>query len=501
MDLCNNRLSKQSTENFSGLAEPFAKLRRRMGVIMSTRLVFASAILAPLLAPALCAQSVQKPQLWLTTADRSALLARQSQPLQFAAPQAQLPAVTVNDMQQFQPIEGFGFALTGGSAQLLMRMTPTRRHALLEQVFSTHGDGIGVSYLRVTIGSSDMNDHVYSYDDLPAGETDPGMAHFSLAPDRQYVIPALQQILAINSKIRILASPWSAPPWMKTNGAVKDGHLKPEYYPAYARYFVKYIQGMRAQGIPITAITVQNEPLNPKNTPSMVMFADEEDAFIGKDLGPAFAKAGIKTEILLYDHNPDVTSYALSILADPTASPYVAGTAFHLYGGSVDALSKVHHAYPNKRLYLTEQSVTERYNPHAIGIADPVSQVLIGATRHWSRNVLLWNLAADPQAGPHTSNGGCTSCFGAITLDGDTATFNVAYYAVAHLSRFVPPGSVRIGSTQLEQLPTAAFLTPTGSVVLVTTNTGNFPQTFQIQYHGQSLVTTLQPGSAATYVW
>lgn len=193
------------------------------------------------------AQTPRQAQLWLTVVDRSALFARQSQPLEFSAPQSQLPVIAVNDMQRFQPIEGFGFALTGGSAQLLMKMTPDRRAALLREIFSTEGDDIGVSYLRVSIGASDMNDHVYSYDDLPAGETDPGMARFSLAPDREYVIPALKQILAINPHIRILGSPWSAPAWMKTNGAVKGGHLKPEYYSAYAEYFVKYIEGMKAE--------------------------------------------------------------------------------------------------------------------------------------------------------------------------------------------------------------------------------------------------------------
>jgi glucosylceramidase len=288
---------------------------------------------------------------------------------------------------------------------------------------------------------------------------------------------------------------------MKTNDDVRDGHLKPEYYAAYAQYLTKYLEGMKAEGIPIAAITVENEPLNPKNTPSMAMFADEEDAFIGKYLGPAFETAGIKTEIQLYDHNPDVPSYPLSILADPVAGKYAIGTAFHLYGGESSTLTAVHEAYPNKNLYLTEQSVTQWPGSRSLDISDPVDGVMIGATRNWARNVLLWNLAADPQAGPHTNNGGCPSCYGAITLDGDKATFNVAYYVVAHFSKFVRPGSVRIGSSELEQLPTAAFLTPEGKVVLVASNTGNFPKTFRIVYHGQSVTAALQPGSVATYVW
>jgi glucosylceramidase len=435
---------------------------------------------------------------WLTTADRSALLAEQKDTLQFSSPANAFPAIDVNDMQQFQSMDGFGFALTGGSAQLLMRMEPGARADLLKELFAPAGTG--VSYLRVTIGASDMNERVYSYDDLAKGETDVDLARFNLGPDRAEVVPVLKQILAINPAIKILASPWSAPAWMKTNDLVKGGHLKPAYYGVYAAYFVKYIQQMKAEGIPIAAVTIQNEPLNPKNTPSMVMFAAEEDTFIARHLGPAFQSAGITARILLYDHNPDVLSYALSILEDPAASKYVDGTAFHLYGGTASAMTDVHTAYPNKNLYMTEQSVSSPPD-EPLPIAGVVSDVLIGATRNWSRNVLLWNLAADPSNGPHTNDGGCTGCQGAITLNGSHATRNVAYYAVAHFSRFVPPGSVRVGSTEQEQLASVAFLTADGKIVLVLSNTANFPKTFNVKYHGRWFTTTLPEESVGTYVW
>src|SRR5690242_8091641 len=297
---------------------------------------------------------------WLTTPDKSSLLQEQKDPLRFTASAAKNQAIDVDDTQTFQTMDGFGFALTGGSAQLLMKMSPDKRAALLQELFTDKGNGIGVSYLRLSIGSSDMNDHVYSYDDLPKGETDPEMAKFSLDPDRMYVIPALKQILAINPKIKILGSPWSAPLWMKTTGVARGGVLKPEYFAAYATYFVKYIVGMKAEGIPIDAITIQNEPLNEKNTPSMVMLAPEEADFIANDLGPAFAKAGIKTKIVLYDHNLDHPAYPLTILKDPGANKYVDGTGFHLYGGTIDAMTEVHNAFPDKNLYFTEQSVTTR---------------------------------------------------------------------------------------------------------------------------------------------
>jgi glucosylceramidase len=382
-----------------------------------------------------------------------------------------------------------------------MRMNASQRAALLKELFTTGDNGMGVSYLRVSIGSSDMNERVYSYDDLPPGETDVEMAKFNLGPDRTNVIPVLKEILAIRPVITILGSPWSAPAWMKTNNDVKGGELKPEYYGAFAKYFVKYIKAMRAEGIPIDAITVENEPLNPKNTPSMVVFAKEEDTIVAHDLGPAFQKAGIRTKILLYDHNPDVLSYPLSILGDPGASKYVDGTAFHLYGGDASLLTQVHDAYPGKNLYLTEQSVTERRSEGPLGIAEPVRRVMIGAMRNWCRNVLLWNLAADPQNGPHTNNGGCTGCSGAITLNGDSVTKNVAYYVLGHFSQFVPPGSVRVASNVLEQLANVAFLTPQHKMVLVVSNTGNFAKSFAVKYQDKFFQTTLPPESVGTYVW
>ncbi|MGC2771241.1 MAG: glycoside hydrolase family 30 beta sandwich domain-containing protein [Candidatus Sulfotelmatobacter sp.] len=446
------------------------------------------------------AQQEREARMWLTTPDRTALVAPQAAALHFSPKAGQLPVLTVDDAQHFQSIDGFGFALTGGSAQLLMRMGAAQRAALLKELFTTGDNGIGVSYLRVSIGSSDMNERVFSYDDLSPGETDVEMAKFDLGPDRADVIPVLKEILAIRPEIKILGSPWSAPAWMKTNDDVKGGELKPEYYGAFAKYFVKYIEAMRAEGIAIDAITIENEPLNPKNTPSMAMFAQQQDTFVAKDLGPAFEKAGIRTKILLYDHNPDVLSYELSILADPAASKYVDGTAFHLYGGDASLLTQVHDAYPKKNLYLTEQSVTQ-WRSGPLGIAEPVRSVMIGATRNWCRNVLLWNLAADPQNGPHTNNGGCTGCSGAITLDGDSATKNVAYFVVEHFSQFVPPGSVRVASSEMEQLASVAFLTPQHKVVLVVSNTANFPKSFAVKYHDTFFQTTLPSESVGTFVW
>jgi glucosylceramidase len=440
-------------------------------------------------------------EVWLTNPDKSALFERQKSPLALAATGNGNPTIDVDEKQKFQTIDGFGFALTGGSAQHLIRMDAGHRSAILKELFATGETGIGVSYLRLTIGASDLNERVFTYDDMRDGQTDPEMSHFQLGPDREDVIPVMKEILKLNPKIKILASPWSAPAWMKTNNNSKGGALKPEFYDAYARYFVKYVQGMKAEGIHIDAITIQNEPLNPKNTPSMVMQAPEQAVFIKSHLGPAFKAAGIKTKIVLYDHNCDVPEYATAILADPEAARFVDGSGFHLYGGKIEAMSQVHDAYPGKSLYFTEQMVTGSVESKpSINIAGPVRRLIIGATRNWSRNVLLWNLAADPKNNPHTDNGGCGMCQGAITIDGNVVSRNLAYYVVAHASKFVRPGSVRIASTSLDALPNVAFRTPGGKRVLVVVNAGQSPQTFNIR-NGQLMTATLNAGAVATYIW
>ncbi len=458
--------------------------------------------LVALFCPGAWAQRKGEVAVWLTNPDKSALFQRQAESLKFSAARSQDSAIEVDDRKEFQQIDGFGYALTGGSAQHLIRMDGARRAAILEELFGTRGNAIGVSYLRLTIGASDLNDHVFSYDDLPPGETDPGLEKFSLGPDTADVIPVMKEILAINPAIRILASPWSAPPWMKTNNAVKDGQLKPEFYDAYARYLIRYLTAMKAQGIRIDAITVQNEPLNGKNTPSMVMPAPDEAAFIRDHLGPALERARIPVKIVLYDHNCDVPEYALSILKDPEARKYVDGSGFHLYGGKIEAMSTVHDAFPEKNLYFTEQMVTGSLEGRpTLNIANPVQRLIIGATRNWSRNVLLWNLAADPKNEPHTGSGGCGICQGAITIDGNTVTRNLAYYVLAHASKLVRPGSVRIESNGPELLPNVAFHVPGGGKVLIVVNRSTSPAMFAIRYRGRSASASLPAGAVATYTW
>jgi glucosylceramidase len=441
---------------------------------------------------------------WLTTADQTSLLAEQV-PISFGGATSGSPVIEIDDRRTFQTMDGFGHAVTGGSAQLLMAMSPAARASLLHELIGSGPTEIATSYIRVSVGASDMNDHVYTYDDMALGQTDPELRYFGLDPDRDSVIPVLRQILAIQPRMKILASPWTAPAWMKTNGGVKGGTLKKEFYTAYAAYWVKYLRGMADAGIHIDALTPQNEPENDKNTPSMLMTAEEQADFIGHYLGPALASAGLHTKIISFDHNCDHPNYPIEILRDPAAAKYTDGSGFHLYVGEISALSSVHDAFPNKNIYFTEQLVLPRKQDPAFDIAEPVARLIIGAPLNWSRNVLLWNLAADPQNGPHTNEGGCPICSGAITIDGDTVTRNLAYYAAAHASKFVPPGSVRIGAdlagASADALPHVAFRTPNHHHVLIVSNIGNQTTSFAIRFHGHEAIAKLPASAAATYVW
>jgi glucosylceramidase len=325
------------------------------------------------------------------------------------------------------------------------------------------------------------------------------MLQFSLAEDRQYLIPVLKEILAINPEIKIMGSPWSAPVWMKNNNNSIGGSLLPQYYISYAKYFVKYIQGMKDEGITIDAITIQNEPLHPGNNPSMYMLAVDQAAFIKGSLGPAFQEAGITTKIIIYDHNADRIDYPLSILGDAAAKNYIDGSAFHLYGGQISSLSQVHNAHPDKNLYFTEQW-TGVHGVFAEELKWNIRELTIGATRNWCKTVLEWNLAADQNQEPHTP-GGCTECLGAITIQGEQVTRNVAYYITAHASKFVRPGSKRIESNYSSDLPNVAFLTPAGNVVVIILNNSTATKTFNIKLEDKIVKTYLAPGAVGTFIW
>lgn len=443
--------------------------------------------------------SSQKADCWLTNADKTVLFKKQKSSLPVNVTENGNVTIAVNDDSSFQSMDGFGFCLTGGSAMLLSKMNAPSRKALLKELFATGGNNIGISYLRISIGASDLDDHVFSYDDLLAGQTDPDLKNFSLKEDRRYLIPVLKEILKIAPTIKLLGSPWSPPTWMKTNDSSKGGSLKPEFYDAYANYFVKYIRGMKAEGIRLDAITVQNEPLHPGNNPSLLMLAEDQADFVKNHLGPAFKAAKINTKIIIYDHNADRPDYPISILNDVEARKFIDGSAFHLYGGAVEALSKVHAAHPDKNVYFTEQWVGAPGN-FAGELNWHVKNLVIGAPRNWARTVLEWNLAADPTENPHTP-GGCDRCLGALTIDGDKVVRNPAYYIIAHASKFVRPGSVRIFSNLPENLPNVAFKTPEGKLVVIVQNDSNHNTAFNIIYKGKMIISSLNAGAVGTFIW
>lgn len=407
--------------------------------------------------------------------------------------------IEVDISKQYQSMDGFGFSLTGGSAQHFMAMSNSARANLLNELFSTKESGIGVSYLRISIGSSDLDEKTFSYNDIEKGTEDLKLDKFSIKEDENYLIPILTEILSINPEIKIMASPWSPPAWMKTNGNTKGGSLKREYFDAYANYFVKYIKAMASKGITIDAITVQNEPLHPGNNPSMYMTPEDQTEFVKNSLGPAFRSEDITTKIVIYDHNADRVDYPMTILDDTIARRYVDGSAFHLYGGEISNLSELHDTHPDKNIYFTEQWIGAPGN-FPEDIPWHMKNLIIGASRNWCKTVLEWNLSSNSSLQPHTL-GGCAKCLGALTIDGDDVIRNSAYYIIAHASKFVRPGSKRIYSSNNELLPNVAFLTPNNEIVLIVLNDTGMNQTFGIEIEGVTVNYYLDSGSTVTYVF
>lgn len=437
---------------------------------------------------------------WLTKGNQTALLQKQTGILAFGNSVNIYPNIEVDDTQTYQAVDGFGFTLTGGSAQVINQLTGQKKKEVLEELFGSGDTSIGLSYLRISIGASDLNATPFTYDDMPTGQTDASLTNFSLTPDMTGVIPLLKEILAINPNLKIMGSPWSAPVWMKDNNNFMGGSLQPQYYEVYAQYFVKYIQKMKAEGIVIDAITPQNEPLHGGNNPSMLMTALQQANFIKNNLGPAFKSANISTKIITYDHNCDNPQYPITILKDAAAYPFVTGSAFHLYGGDISALSTVHNAYPNKDVYFTEQ-YTSSTGSFDGDLRWQVKNVIIGSMRNWSKNALQWNLANDGAFGPHTP-GGCTTCKGALTVNSsESIVRNVGYYIAAHASKFIPAGSVRISSTIGGNLHNVAFKTPDGKKVLLVVNDSDAAAIFNIKYKGKWITTSLDAGAVGTYIW
>lgn len=450
-------------------------------------------------------EEIGKAQVWLTTGDQSKLLSREADISITAETETDLPSITIQASEKLQEIEGFGAALTGSSAYLInKKMSPAQRVSLLETLFDAE-EGIGISYLRMTIGASDFSLANYTYDDMSPGETDFALEHFTIEKDRADIIPVFRQIINMVPEMKIMGSPWSPPAWMKTNGSLIGGKLKPEAYDVYARYFAAYIKAYAAEGIAIDAITPQNEPLHfTASYPCMEMQAGEQLEFIGAHLGPVFATEGLTTKIIAYDHNWDNTQYPIYILNDPTVRQYVAGSAFHAYAGDVSAMSVVHNAHPDKGLYFTEISGGEWATSFSDNLQWYMKNIFVGATRNWSRNVLMWNLALDENYGP--TNNGCQDCRGVVTINSVNGSFkrNVEYYSIGHFSKFVRPGAFRITSTNFDaatQLDHVAFSNTDGSKVLVVANASSEGKSFTVKCGDGQFTYFIGARSVATIVW
>lgn len=444
-------------------------------------------------------ENVNKPTVtsWTTTKDKSSLLTKKS--FSLGTQDQTGVSIVVDTSLAMQTIDGFGYTLTGGSACLIMDMEPAARTALLNEIFGCLDDQLCISYLRVSIGSSDLNKTVFSYCDLTGVDEDPELVNFSLSLDTVDVIPVLREILDRRPDLKIMASPWSAPVWMKTNRNSIGGSLQKKYFTTYAKYFARYIKAMAAHGIKIDAITVQNEPLHGGNNPSMVMTSTDQATFIRDHLGPEFKAQNISTKIIIYDHNCDHPEYPMQILADSEASKYIDGTAFHLYAGDINVLSEVHANYPDKKLYFTEQW-TGANSDFGADLMWHIRHVMIGSIRNWSSVALEWNLANDPSFQLHTP-GGCTQCLGALTIDGSNYLRNVSYYIVGQISKGVPAGSVRVHSTWLESMPNVSFLRPDGKKVLFVLNDSQGPRKINVLQGTKVFNAILPPGSITTFLW
>ena len=481
-----------------------------------------SLVLLALLAPVPAAATGPVIRVYLTTADLSAHLSRQADRT-FLPAQSVPPApldIAVDETRRYQQIDGFGGALTDSTAWLLQaRLTPAARGEVLRRLFDpTHG--IGLSYMRLPMGASDFTKDAtpYSYDDAPGGHPDPSLAHFSIAHDTAYIIPVLRAALRLNPALKLVASPWSPPGWMKTSATSgMTGTVLPAFYPALAHYVVAFLRAYAAHGVPIDAITPQNEPGQGAGYPGMVFPATAEAAFITASLGPALVAAGLHTRILAYDSYWDTRyttpNYPFLVMSDAAARRYLSGTAWHCYEGSPDIMTRLHEAYPHKDTYETECSS---------GIAHgDVAELIIAASRNWSRGTLLWNLALDTSGGPKQGSS-CPGCSAPVIVDPVTGkvSYTRDYYQLGQASRFVRPGAYRIASTSpvthykgsglgcrnstsygSHTVDDVAFRDTNGSIVVVAYNAAPPAKRFTVRWHGDAFSYTLPPCGTATFTW
>jgi glucosylceramidase len=449
----------------------------------------------------------------LSTDDRTSLMA--AQPIVYfgsTLPGASGNIIAVDETQPYQTIDGFGAAMTESAAYLLHQVVPASNlSSVMSDLFTRNGSGIGIGFIRNPMGASDIARTVYSFDDLSAGQTDPTLASFSIAHDQADIIPILLQARQLNPQLKIMASPWSPPGWMKSSGSMVGGSLilNSTNETAFAGYFVKYIQDYAAAGIPIDYISLQNEPLYlPTNYPGMSLDATTQTAVLRDYVLPALTNANLTAQVLVYDHNWDTPAYPQTVLSDSTilASPLVAGTAWHGYGGTPGAQQIVQNMFPDKGTWETEHSGGTWVTSPDQFITDfvEITQVM----RNASKSFVKWSLALNENLGPNLTQNdppyaGCNTCTPLITVNSTTGavTKNVEYYTIGHYSKYVLPGAKRIYSSNTNGIVSVAFLNPDGSKALIAFNNTALSNSFYVQWGTQAFPYTLASHAAVTFVW
>ena len=466
-------------------------------------------------------------QVWTTTSSSSDTLALQlarEPDVRFGPQTSQQPRIAVDPRTRYQTIQGFGAAMTDSSAYLIYH-SPERAQ-IMDDLFGRAGAGFG--FLRLPMGASDLSLSNYSYDDMPPGQTDPALTHFSVAHDTAYIIPVLQQALSLNPALKIDATPWSAPAWMKNGDTYvgdcsgTENYLNPSYYSAYAEYYAKFVSAYSGSyGIPIYMVSMQNEPQN-CSTGYATMNLDAtgpnpNEATFATYLRSALDRAGYGgVKILGYDHNwygPNgkPTAYPRALMAANGAD--VDAIGYHCYStpsgvsDPYDVQTTFHDAYPGTPIFFTECTGGSWAPNQAGNLTWEALNNIIGPMRNWAEASDYWGIALDPRSGPNVgnANGGCTTCRGMVTVDNASGTFtlNEDYYAWAQFSKFIQPGAVRIYSPDLEStdLPNIAFRNPNGSITLVVLNDASSPRTFQVTWQRQGFSYTLPDSSIVTFTW
>ena len=480
------------------------RVKRSAIPVIAAAFVLAAGGVGVALAPSAFAAG-EPVSIWLTTTDdgggRNVTRGLQPQaPVNFAGSSAGAnQTVTVDENVTFQQFEGAGASFTDTAAWLMKgsgALTPDTRNAVMQKLFDPV-NGIGVSFLRNPMGSSDLARFSYSYDDTCCDLND-----FSLARDTD-VMALTKQAKSLNPPLKILASPWSSPAWMKDNNSFDQGWLQSQYYALYAQYFVKYVQGYAQQNVKIDYVTPQNEPTCCPGYPSMNWNASGLQFFVKSNLLPAFHQAGIQTKVLVHDWNWDgYNQFAAPLVNDSVIrnDPNFGGIAWHGYGGDVGMQTTIHNQFPNVNAYDTEHSG----GTWIANQQDEDMRNLIDYTRNWGRSWVKWSLAVDQHMGPH--NGGCGVCTGLITVhNGDDRSgqvdYTVEYYTMGHLTKFVRPGAVRIDSTANSSVPNVAWKNPDGSKALIAYNPSGGSQSVKVNWGGQSFTYTLPGKTSATFTW